>query len=194
MMVQYQPGGQDEIAILFKQLQHQPVAANAEQALITLRRWERHRERAKVLGLFELDPRVRHAVLNTIMQQVRTQAPEDAQLQLRLNMMALTWDTEPSQVTVETCFRLFKGLAVSMQRAGPSPKDPKLKKVASERADPAVQVSGLVAPGVTAKPKGPPPAKDPPPTGNATAVEPKWGSPGGGQGRRKRGQGRQRWG
>jgi undecaprenyl pyrophosphate synthase len=42
IMVLYQPGGREEIAALFLKLQNQPVAQTAEQALVTLRRWERH--------------------------------------------------------------------------------------------------------------------------------------------------------
>ena len=120
IMVLYQPGGREEIAALFSKLQNQFQAQTAEQALKALRRWERRREIARVLNLAELDPRVQHEVLDTIVKQIREQAPSDTKLRLQLDTMELKWDTLPTKDTVERALRLFKALAVIMSGASHS--------------------------------------------------------------------------
>ena len=191
IMVLYQPGGREEIAALFSKLQNQSPAQTAEQALKALRRWERHRERARVLNLAELDPRVQHEVLDAIVKQIREQAPPDTKLRLQLDMMELKWDTLPTKDTVERALIFFKALAVTMSGAGSPKKDPKVKKNAvtvDGAAAPSAQVQGLVAPVVSPKPKGAPPAKAAPAQGTDPAVVPYQGGKGGkGQGKGNQG-------
>ena len=65
-MALYQPGGVEEKKSLNEKLTKAKTASNTQDALDTLRTWERYRERAKVLGVYLPDPAVQHEFLDTV--------------------------------------------------------------------------------------------------------------------------------
>ena len=70
IMSKYQPGSKKEKEMLLQQITNPEVGWTEEQALTTLKMWERRIERAKELKLIIPDPAVLLSSLDTITEKI----------------------------------------------------------------------------------------------------------------------------
>ena len=116
LLVNYQPGGSTDRALVLAQLEPKDCPADAAEVVAALRRWFRWLQRAQDLQLSLPDPSVQIRSLSAITKKL---ADKNADLQFKIALAKTELRVE-SRPTQDTALRFFQHLLAEAEQLGPA--------------------------------------------------------------------------
>eukprot|EP00439_Symbiodinium_sp_Y106_P070347 s1173_g12.t1 len=115
LLVNYQPGGSTDRALVLAQLEPKDGATDPTEVIGALRRWFRWLQRAQDLQLSLPDPSVQIRALSTITKKL-AERNADLQFKIALAKTELRVESRPTQ---DTALRFFQHLLAEIEQLGP---------------------------------------------------------------------------
>ncbi|CAE7666959.1 GIP, partial [Symbiodinium necroappetens] len=116
LLINYQPGGSTDRALVLAQLEAKEVSADPGEVVAALRKWFRWLQRARDLQLSLPDPSVQIRSLTILVKRLAEKNP-DLQFKISLAKTELRVESRPSQ---ETALKFFQHLLAEIEQMGPS--------------------------------------------------------------------------
>ena len=116
LLINYQPGGSTDRALVLAQLEAKQVSADPGEVVAALRKWFRWLQRARDLQLSLPDPSVQIRSLTILVKRFAEKNP-DLQFKISLAKTELRVQSRPSQ---ETALKFFQHLLAEIEQMGPS--------------------------------------------------------------------------